>query len=176
MKTKIFIFLITLFIFSFKLQSFANADYSCTVYCSIDNSTASFNTCTLPVTDPYDPDGCSYSCGGSPCAVSTTAPTTPPAPTSGGICVNEHGFYSGPSGTFPCCSGLTPCSSTGTCEISCSGGTCVNEHGFYSGPSGTFPCCSGLTPCASTGTCETSCPGQVCTPGTLQYVCSGTHC
>lgn len=138
MKTKIFIFLITLFIFSFKLQSFANADYSCTVYCSIDNSTASFNTCTLPVTDPYDPDGCSYSCGGSPCAVSTTAPTTPPAPTSGGIC--------------------------------------VNEHGFYSGPSGTFPCCSGLTPCASTGTCETSCPGQLCTPGTLQYVCSGTHC
>ena len=112
MKTKIFIFLITLFIFSFKLHSFANADYSCTVFCKADGSSADFPACTIPVVDPYNnPFGCSYTCSGTPCAV------------SGGTCVNVGGFYSGPAGTFPCCSGLTPCSSTGTCETSCPGPT-----------------------------------------------------
>jgi hypothetical protein len=173
MKTKLLILTIALFIFFFKTNFLAYADYYCSYYNIDDPSISGSYGPVCSNNSGYDPGtDIETTCTGSPCAVSTTAPPPP----SGGTCVNEHGYYSGSAGTFPCCSGLTPCSSTGTCETSCGGGTCVNEHGFYSGSAGTFPCCSGLTPCASSGTCETSCPGQICSPGTFQYVCTATHC
>ena len=46
--------------------------------------------------------------------VCCNVPTAAPA-----ICIKSGGFFSGSAGTFECCSGLTKCSSTKTCETSC---------------------------------------------------------
>ena len=56
----------------------------------------------------------------TPTLIPSATPTPTPTPASTQpICVSRTGFYSGAAGTFECCSGLTKCPSTGTCETSC---------------------------------------------------------
>jgi len=139
MKTRILIFIIALLIFSFRIDSLAKADYTCTWICP-DSSYTNGGYCS-DLSAPGDPiDGtCEIDCSGTPCS----GPPPTPAPPGGGSCAGPYGYY---SDSAPCCSGLTACTN-GQCETSCPGSTPTPTGGSGACSSGALRYVCSATTC-----------------------------
>jgi len=136
MKIKLLIFLIALFIFSFKINSFANASWSCTTYTIDGDSFPSGTYCTNQSSgSPGDQSW--ITCSGSDCDTSPTTPTNGCA-SVGGYCSDYvTGCSSGHSWSSDSCptSGQSCCKPTtttpGTTGAPAPGSSCGTTGGEY---------------------------------------------
>jgi len=162
MKIKLLIFIIALFIFSFKIISLANAQYKCDWDCGClseggysecDSSPYGYQSCDS--TEDVCGVSCSYDT--AYCGVVTTPPPptpTPPPLTCPGACFLNTDF-----------SGI--CSHYSTTYTTFKS---YNDPDCYPGSYYSWICCvNGPIPATPT-------PTPLCNPGDTQYICGSTTC
>jgi hypothetical protein len=205
MKTKLLILIIALFIFSFKLSSFVNADYSCSYSdgCESSGTFTSTSDDSVPPNTYYNDycgeDVISYTqCSWvdsapnptnapNPTSAPTNAPNPTSAPPSGSSCVVDGGNACDRNGNncYSCCDCSTGNGASEVC-VQC----CIGNTGNVCNSSGTNcgTCCSGCSTGSGASEQCVACPSPTppgstggggdssCTNGSIRYVCGTTTC